>query len=46
MRLSVALATHDGQRWLPELLDSLAGQTRLPDELVVCDDGSEDATAE
>lgn len=42
--LSVALATHEGRRWLPELLDSLAGQTRLPDELVVCDDASTDGT--
>jgi hypothetical protein len=44
VRLSVALATHDGRRWLPELLDSLATQTRLPDELVVCDDASTDGT--
>ena len=42
--LSVVLATYNGQRWLPELLESLAGQTRLPDELVVCDDGSTDGT--
>lgn len=42
--LSVALATRDGQRWLPELLDSLAAQSRLPDELVVCDDSSSDGT--
>ena len=44
MRLSVALATHDGRRWLPELLESLAAQVRLPDELVVCDDASTDGT--
>lgn len=44
MRLSVALATCDGQRWLPELLASLAAQTHLPDELVVCDDASADGT--
>jgi hypothetical protein len=44
VRLSVALATHDGRRWLPELLDGLAAQTRLPDELVVCDDASTDGT--
>lgn len=42
--MSVALATHDGQRWLPEFLDSLAAQTRPPDELVVCDDASADGT--
>jgi hypothetical protein len=44
MTLSVALATHDGRRWLPELLDTLAAQDRLPDELVVCDDASTDGT--
>jgi hypothetical protein len=44
VRLSVALATHDGQTWLPELLGSLATQVRLPDELVVCDDASSDGT--
>jgi len=42
--LSVALATHDGARWLPDLLADLAAQARPPDELVVHDDGSTDAT--
>ena len=41
-RLSVAMATYDGERFLPEMLESLAAQTRLPDELVVRDDGSTD----
>jgi glycosyltransferase involved in cell wall biosynthesis len=44
--LSVALATHDGERWLPELLSSLVDQTRPPDELVVCDDASTDGSRE
>ncbi|MGA8248545.1 MAG: glycosyltransferase [Nocardioides sp.] len=42
--LSVAMATYNGERFLPEMLDSLAAQTLLPDELVVRDDGSSDAT--
>jgi glycosyltransferase involved in cell wall biosynthesis len=46
VRLSVAMCTFDGARYLPEQLESVAGQTRLPDELVVCDDGSSDATLE
>jgi glycosyltransferase involved in cell wall biosynthesis len=44
MRVSVALCTYNGARYLQDQLDSLARQTRLPDELVVCDDGSSDQT--
>ncbi len=44
LRLSIAMATYDGAGYLGEQLASLAAQTRLPDELVVCDDGSSDAT--
>jgi glycosyltransferase involved in cell wall biosynthesis len=46
MRVSVALCTYNGARFLPAQLDSLAAQTRLPDELVVGDDDSTDATLE
>lgn len=44
MQISVAMATYNGSRYLREQLDSLAEQTRLPDELVVCDDRSTDDT--
>jgi glycosyltransferase involved in cell wall biosynthesis len=44
LRTSVALCTYRGTRYLRELLDSLAGQTRPPDEVVVCDDRSSDGT--
>lgn len=44
--LSVALCTYNGAAYLPEQLESIAGQSRMPDELVVCDDGSRDATEE
>jgi len=44
LRVSVAMCTYNGSRFLPEQLGSIAAQTRLPDELVVCDDGSSDAT--
>ncbi len=43
-RISIAMATYDGERYLPEMLESLANQTRPPDELVVRDDGSSDRT--
>ena len=42
--ISVALATYNGERFLEEQLQSLAAQTLLPSELVVCDDGSSDRT--
>jgi glycosyltransferase involved in cell wall biosynthesis len=43
-RISVALCTYNGERFLAEQLDSIAQQTRPPDELVVCDDRSVDRT--
>ena len=42
--VSVALATRNGAEFLPALLDSLRAQTHRPAELIVCDDGSTDAT--
>ena len=43
-RISVALCTYNGARFLDAQLDSFAAQTRLPDELVACDDRSTDDT--
>ena len=43
-KFSVAMCTYNGARYLPEQLESIAGQTRPPDELVVCDDRSTDET--
>ena len=43
-RLSVALCTFNGERFLGEQLRSLAAQSRPPDELIVCDDASTDST--
>ena len=45
MRISIALCSWNGAIFLREQLASLAGQSRLPDELIVCDDGSTDETA-
>jgi glycosyltransferase involved in cell wall biosynthesis len=42
--ISVAMATYNGETYLPEMLETLTRQTRLPDELVVRDDGSSDRT--
>lgn len=46
LRFSVVMATWQGERFLPKQLASLLGQTRLPDELIVVDDRSEDRTLE
>ncbi len=44
MRISVALCTYNGEKYLPEQLESIKRQTRQPDEMIVCDDGSVDHT--
>jgi glycosyltransferase involved in cell wall biosynthesis len=46
VRVSVALCSYQGARYLPEQLDSIAEQTRPPDEMIICDDGSTDGTIE
>lgn len=43
-RVSVALATCNGARFLRAQLTSIAAQSRPPDEIVACDDDSEDDT--
>jgi glycosyltransferase involved in cell wall biosynthesis len=43
-RISVAMATYNGEKHIREQLDSIARQDLLPLELVVTDDGSTDAT--
>lgn len=42
--ISVAMTTYNGALYLHEQLGSFVKQSRLPDELVVCDDGSTDKT--
>ncbi len=46
LSISVAMCTYNGGRFLSEQLASIAGQDRLPDELVICDDGSLDDSRE
>jgi glycosyltransferase involved in cell wall biosynthesis len=43
-KISVALCTFNGQPFLEDQLASLRAQSRQPDELIVCDDHSADAT--
>lgn len=44
MNISVAMCTYNGEPFVREQLESIARQTRLPDELIISDDGSSDAT--
>ena len=45
-KISIAVCTYNGETFLREQFDSFAAQSRLPDEVVVCDDCSKDATRE
>lgn len=44
MKISIALASYNGKKYIQEQLDSFVQQTRQPDELVISDDGSRDGT--
>ena len=46
LRLSIVLCTYNGAAYLQPQLDSLLAQTRLPDEIVIGDDGSTDASVD
>jgi glycosyltransferase involved in cell wall biosynthesis len=45
-KISVAMCTYNGGAYLNEQLESIQAQSRLPDELVICDDNSSDTTSE
>lgn len=45
-RVSVAVATYNGERHLQQQLESFLAQTVLPDEVVIYDDSSTDRTVE
>ena len=44
VEISVAMCTYNGARYLSSQLESIAAQSELPTELVVCDDRSSDKT--
>ena len=43
-RISIAMATFNGEAFIGEQLESFLAQTTMPDELVISDDGSSDNT--
>jgi hypothetical protein len=44
MKISIAICTYNGAEFLPAQLQSIMDQSRRPDEIVICDDGSTDGT--
>ena len=45
-KIGIVLATYNGEKYLPQMLDSLLAQTRPADFIVAVDDGSKDNTVE
>ncbi len=45
-KISVALCTYNGEKFLRQQIDSILNQTLKVDEIVVCDDGSADKTSQ
>lgn len=46
MKVSIVMTTYNGQKYLDMQIQSLLDQTALPDEILVCDDCSEDGTVD
>lgn len=45
-KISVAMAVYNGEKYIEKQLISILNQTRLPDEVIICDDGSKDRTVD
>ena len=46
LRVSVAVITYNGEKFIEEQLNSILNQTVKPDEIIISDDGSSDKTIE
>lgn len=46
MRISVCMGIYNGEKYIRQQLDCIRQQTRLPEEVILCDDGSTDGTRE
>lgn len=44
MKISVAMATYNGEKYIIEQMESIRKQTRKPDEVIILDDRSTDGT--
>ena len=46
MTVSVCIAAYNGEKFIEQQLETILEQSKTPDEVIVCDDGSTDSTAE
>ncbi len=46
LSISIAMTTYNGSMYIEEQLASIYNQTRKPDQVVICDDGSKDDTVD
>ena len=46
MKTSVAMCTYNGEKYIKTQLESILNQTVAIDEIIICDDGSNDKTIE
>lgn len=46
MKVSVAMATYNGEEYIAKQLNSIVTQSIIPEEIVICDDCSKDQTVE
>ena len=46
MKISVAMATYNGEKYIVDQLESIRTQTHAVDEVIICDDCSTDETVE
>ena len=45
-KISVAIATYNGEKYIYDQIQSILDQSLLPDEIVISDDNSSDSTIE
>lgn len=46
MTVSVCIAAYNGEKYIEQQLESILRQSKAPDEVIICDDGSTDSTVE
>jgi len=46
MKISVVMATYNGEKFILEQLESILNQSKKPDEVIICDDCSQDSTVQ